>query len=320
MLSQNISDRISPSEFEPVRKKWERRGITSWDLETLPDAIDVKGAGNLKWIVFPGLEENPGNPKSVNLRLFERRDRAMAAHKKGVAALYGIYFSKDLKFLKRHLTLPPSLRPAAEYFGGKKNFEKNMSATVTDTLFSKNIRTRNAFYSHAESIAHLILKKGRELMCSVIPVLEVFLETLTGIEKMEAAHRFNQTTTSFFDGLRNELGRLVPDNFMQIYEPNRLVCLDRYIKSISVRAERALINFDKDRSKAEAVEIFSAGLNELLARLTASASEGKRKALEEFFWMIEEYKVSVFAQELGTAFPVSRKRLEKKLEELKRMR
>jgi len=45
----------------------------------------------------------------------------------------------------------------------------------------------------------------------------------------------------------------------------------------------------------------------------------KRKSFEEFFWMVEEFKVSVFAQELKTPFPVSAKRLEKKLREVERM-
>ena len=49
------------------------------------------------------------------------------------------------------------------------------------------------------------------------------------------------------------------------------------------------------------------------------ATEEKRKAIEEFFWLIEEYKVSLFAQELKTSIPVSPKRLDKKLKEIERM-
>jgi ATP-dependent helicase HrpA len=52
---------------------------------------------------------------------------------------------------------------------------------------------------------------------------------------------------------------------------------------------------------------------------TAGASEEKLKLIEEYRWMIEEYKVSLFAQELKTAFPVSRKRLEKKRQEIERI-
>jgi len=45
----------------------------------------------------------------------------------------------------------------------------------------------------------------------------------------------------------------------------------------------------------------------------------KKKAIEEYFWLIEEYKVSIFAKELKTAFPVSEKKLDKNLKEIERM-
>jgi ATP-dependent helicase HrpA len=64
---------------------------------------------------------------------------------------------------------------------------------------------------------------------------------------------------------------------------------------------------------------FNQSLNELVKGLNLRTSEEKRETIEEFFWLIEEYKVSIFAQELKTPFPVSKKRLDKKLNEIKRM-
>ena len=60
-------------------------------------------------------------------------------------------------------------------------------------------------------------------------------------------------------------------------------------------------------------------LDKLLQSISGNATAEKRKALEDLFWMIEEYKVSIFAQELKTAYPVSKKRLEKKIAEINRM-
>jgi len=53
--------------------------------------------------------------------------------------------------------------------------------------------------------------------------------------------------------------------------------------------------------------------------VSPQTSDAKREAVEELRWMIEEYKVSVFAQEIKTAFPISVKRLEKKIQEIGRM-
>ena len=60
-------------------------------------------------------------------------------------------------------------------------------------------------------------------------------------------------------------------------------------------------------------------LDLLLKTLRPDSSAEKRRALEELFWMIEEYKVSIYAQELGTAMRVSPKRLEEKIAEVERM-
>ncbi len=57
----------------------------------------------------------------------------------------------------------------------------------------------------------------------------------------------------------------------------------------------------------------------MLRDLPPYASEEKRQALAEFVWMIEEYKVSLFAQELKTAIPVSRKRIEARMGDIQRM-
>jgi ATP-dependent helicase HrpA len=88
---------------------------------------------------------------------------------------------------------------------------------------------------------------------------------------------------------------------------------------MQIRARRALLDFEKDQAKDRQVNTFADRLDKLLQALSANATAEKRNALEDFFWMIEEYKVSIFAQELKTAYPVSKKRLEKKLAEINRM-
>jgi len=106
---------------------------------------------------------------------------------------------------------------------------------------------------------------------------------------------------------------------MALYGRMRFVHLVRYMKAIEIRAQRALINFEKEKAKAKELRIFTDSLNELLKGLSPLVSKEKKNAVEEYFWLIEEYKVSLFAQELKTAIPVSKKRLEKKLRKIERM-
>jgi ATP-dependent helicase HrpA len=88
----------------------------------------------------------------------------------------------------------------------------------------------------------------------------------------------------------------------------------RYLQALLIRAERAELNPAKDAEKARRVQPYADALQSLRAKATGSAA--RREQLERFAWLVEEFKVSCFAQELGTALPVSAKRLEAALAEL----
>ncbi len=305
-------------ELKAARVKWEKTGITRWDFGDLPEFVSDSGEKTGHWIAYPALE-NSGLDKPVNLRLVGQQDEALAAHPRGVAALYAIHFSKDIKFLKRQSVLPADEAFLADYFGGAKNLTKQMVDGVIRELFRRNIRSQKAFYSHAESVAPKILSTGQELLGSLLPILTTYHEARNQIHKLRHRSRNNSLMVAFFQELTADLVRLVPETFITIYDKQRRGHLIRYIQAAAIRARRAAVDFEKDQSKSKGISKFTEGLNQLLSELSPRASDEKRQAVEEYFWMIEEYKVSVFAQELKTAIPISAKRLEQKLREIKRM-
>lgn len=322
ILSRDIfsmADQDKIDEFECAKKEQEIINITKWNFGDLPDTITITGKYGTKWVVYPGLELEKKDNKSIKLQLFQKRDEAVESHKKGVAALFSIYFSKDLKFLKKSLTPPKDKKKIANYFGGARIFEQRLYDSIINILFGRNIRTEDDFYSYAGFIGPDILKKGQELIDRILPVLEVYHETRLAIYNLENANKPGSNTAQFFNGLRNELSRLVPERFMNLYDNERLTHITRYIKAIGIRAQRASVNFEKDELKAKKLKIYVDRLDEMLKKLSTFVSEEKKLAIDEYFWLIEEYKVSIFAQELKTAFPVSEKRLDKKLKEIERM-
>jgi ATP-dependent helicase HrpA len=78
-------------------------------------------------------------------------------------------------------------------------------------------------------------------------------------------------------------------------------------------------NPDRDLQRMGQIRPHGERLARLLAGLTSASSDEKRRGIEAYFWMLEEFKVSVFAQELKTPIPISAKRLDKKAAELERM-
>ena len=107
----------------------------------------------------------------------------------------------------------------------------------------------------------------------------------------------------------------MPKTFLKSVPFDRLGDFVRYLKALRLRAERAQVNPAKDQTRAQLVLPYVAALKQLLAR--QPKERATQAVLEEFRWMVEEFKVSVFAQEIGTAIPVSAKRLDEQLAKLR---
>jgi len=113
--------------------------------------------------------------------------------------------------------------------------------------------------------------------------------------------------------LHAELNSLMSPRLLQSVSFERLAHLPRHLKALLVRAERAALNPVKDRERATQLAPYL----QATTNLAPAKSPEARTAIQEFRWMLEEYKVSLFAQELGTAFPVSPKRLDQQLEKIR---
>jgi ATP-dependent helicase HrpA len=141
-------------------------------------------------------------------------------------------------------------------------------------------------------------------------------ETLCGLESSHAA---NAVVRAYLQGLRAAAAALVPENFLTRYSDARLAHLPRYLEALEIRARRGVDNLERDLLRARELQVFSERLDRFRGMLGPQDSSAKRAAVEEFGWMIEEFKVSLFAQELKTAVPVSPKRLERLAREIDRM-
>jgi ATP-dependent helicase HrpA len=112
-----------------------------------------------------------------------------------------------------------------------------------------------------------------------------------------------------------ELEALVPRRFLETTSFAQLSHLPRYLKALATRIERAALNPTKDKERAQQIAPYLAALK-TFADKPPRSPEGQQ-ALEMFRWMVEEFKVSLFAQELGTAIPVSPTRLNQQWEKVK---
>jgi ATP-dependent helicase HrpA len=309
---QSASLDVTSDIWNEARRKWERTGLDTWEFGNLPESITLRE--NL--FAYPGLESED---KGVKVRLFPTHREAMGSHMKGVERLFSLVLAKDLKHLKRALTLPSDGLAGARYFGGAGVAEKALYEALLRQLFRKNIRTQEAFEALMEAGRAEMASRMRELRDRTVRVLEAYeraRQTLHGLEKGNRSHGAVQALCGH---IRGDLDALVPRDFLLVYDSERLDQIPRYVRALQIRAERGANDPQKDRIKTAQAEEAVQGLDRLMGSLIPTVSREKRDAVEDYRWMVEEFKVSLFAQELKTPFPVSLKRLDERRREIERM-
>jgi ATP-dependent helicase HrpA len=302
--------------FQKARAAWDKTRVIDWDFGDIPETVAITDDSAFHIHAYPGLE---AAEDCANLRLFKTLHEAQSSHRLGVMILYKLRFKEELAYLKKAVYLPDNMKTRTSALGGSKAIEKIIFEKIIRDLFARSIKTREEFIHYAQTVEHKILPYGQEVLRIIQPVLKSYFETLKEFQAHEATHRMNALARKFLSELRCELNRLMPPNFLEIYDNERLSHMPRYLKTFALRAERGLLHLEKAFSKTAEVKIFADKLIDMIKDLTPEASGEKKEAIEEFSQMLEEYKVSLFAQELKTAFPISKKRLEEKIREIERM-
>ena len=323
--------------WKQAQASWEKRGITTMDIGELPETVM---AGHYT-TAYPGLEsagagagESEGKEKGksaslvakaadgsaagavvgiVNVRLFRSRQEALDSHLNGIEALLLPKFAKDLEFVKRTLVLPEE--PKASYlpFEGKAALERRMAERLRAEVFRKNIRTGDEIKAYAGTVVKGLFEKGHLLRERTLGIIEARQKVRRALSKVEAAGRLGPVLKSILAGIRAEADALLPPDFLDLYDLDRLEHLPRYLEALAVRAERAGHGPEKDRAKAEQAAPFLTALDKLLIGLKPGDAPEKKAAVEDYRWLVEELKVALFAPELKTTVPVSAKRLAAKL-------
>jgi len=304
-------------------QQWERFGLTDWTGGDLPQRTTVSEGPPLPLYAWPGLEFADG---SVNLRLFRNPDLARTASLPGVQRLVELaiqkdlaWLAKDLRSVSRYESLYAPLGDSAELFGTSLEHLKRYLlpvepfAELTRRHFDAAVaqaRQRlpglaSEFMERLGSILQLRHQAQQRIGASASPA-PAQARTLASLSQLSPlpARRTNP--------LAEELNQLLPARFLERIAYERLPHLPRYLKALLVRAERAALNPAKDRERLHRLAPYVEALKQLAAR--PPRTPAAQRELDAYRWMVEEYKVSLFAQELGTALPVSPQRLDRQLE------
>lgn len=292
----------TPSPAGPV-DPWKRDGLTAWDFGEVPEQIDL---GRAHWpiIHFPALTDRGA---SASLRLFAEEAEARAHHDAGVTRLMAIALGRDWKALCRFPSLPARVTQflrAAEIQEAGLGDEVARAAVNRACLADRPaVRDAAAFRQRLDTCHASLASVQAEISRLVQAVLH---------EAADLDAQLNRSSTPLPAVSRSDLaGQLVWltfPGFVAAVPWNRLEHYPRYLEGMRVRLERAARNPDADTRKTGEIAPLWQRYETFVGREQKPPHD--RAALQEYRWMVEEYRISLFAQELRTACPVSVKRLD----------
>ncbi|MBS0630634.1 MAG: ATP-dependent RNA helicase HrpA [Verrucomicrobia bacterium] len=284
--------RAEPEAWRRARAKWETPAHTTWAFGDLPERVLVTEQAGVPVHAFPGLA---AVRDGVAINLFKTPEEAGAATQRGVAALLERQLGHDLGWLERDLralrelgALTATLAPMDELQAqGFDAIRRWATGRTVEPLTAATFST--------------VLDRAKADLRGLVPR---FCDLLREILTLRQALLVHPTPPP---GMDKDLAALIPADFLAVTPYARLAHFPRYLKAMKLRADRWKQNPAKDAERTA----------QLAPYVTAAAKARTQEGGEAVRWLVEEFRVSLFAQELGTAEPVSAVKLDRALAALR---
>ncbi len=279
----------------------------TWVFGTIPvKTADAKAGWSLEH--FPALHDD--GDKGVTLRLFADEKTAAQSHATGVTRLYLLALGNSVRCPFRRKQLPL----AAQLYLKSLNYDdaRISSDILSGAVCEAFVRNRPSIRDAKEFERRLHEEHSRiiEIQAEMTKLIsEAFIDAARIEERMQELNCPEET----MDSVLTQLAWLLYRGFPKNVPLAQLRHYKRYLKGAAIRVERAHTNPSGDRSKEERLAPYWQCYEEAITGKSQVKFDSTK--LTEIRWLIEEYRVSLFAPELRTAESVSPKRLDTKLAE-----
>jgi len=293
-------------------KRWQRDGITAWDFGDLPAQVRVVRAG----VALTGYPSLVDCGETVSLRLADLPSRAAVETREGIRRLAALVLARGVKTHIDHLPRLNEWTMLAAAMGGGSAFRKNLGDLMVDrAMFPEKgayPRSLSEFEQRMKQARQLLPVAAQDVVTLMGPLMESYGRVRRAIADAKAPPLWKYAV----DDVRQQVADLTVPGFLTAAPWGWLKQYPRYLEAVCRRLKKLMQSgVPRDRKAHETV---AACVERWRARKAAHEARGFfDPQLDHYRWMIEELRVSLFAQELGTAVPVSEVRLEKQWEQVR---
>ena len=308
-LRNKLGAKASASFSAIDHSMWNRDGLTDWDFDVLPESVDLQHGG-LRLKGFPSLLDRGEN---VSLRLADSAERAAFDTRLGLRRLFVITASKELKKHVQHLPEISRWQLLTATLPDKGKLPQQLAELIAERAFFASAsvplpRTKIQFQERVRMAKLRIPPAVQEVIELIGPLITAYTDARRAIDGCKLP--FAQTAIV---DCRDQLVRLTETGFLITTPWDWLQQCSRYFQAITLRIKK-LTSAGQARDQRAAIDV-APRWRKLTERLDAARQTGRYDPeLLTCRWMLEELRVSLFAQELRTAIPISPQRWDKQFE------
>ena len=296
-LSAEVAREDTP-DWRRARARWENEGRTEWAFDDIPARVHVCDQAGVPVYAYPALLPVESG---VALRLCKAPEEAQAATRRGLSHLFELQLRHELAWLQHDLRGLRALGVIAADWVSVEALQEQSYATLRRWICGRAVEPLTSASFTRE------LERARAGLRGIVPRVEDLLREILTLRQELLVH------PGEYPGMAGDLAALLPPDFIAATPFPQLAHFPRYLKAMKLRADRWKDNPARDAERAKRLSPYVGAMAVL------QAEAGGPKAAERYRWLVEEFRVSLFAQELGTAGPVSAVKLDRALAALRQL-
>ena len=306
-LQASLSHEVSEQFSKTIDWNIEQTGLTQWSFNELPVSIN-KTVNKLTIKGYPALQDDDD---SVSIVVVDSQEQADEIHHDGLKRLYLLNSKQQVKYLNKNL--PDIQRICMSYasIGGCNDLKQAIiDASIEKSFFQNNnvIRNHDSFEENLQQGTKDLVKQANE----ICQLLSQIFERYNKIRKQIKKNTKPNWLLSIAD-IQSQLDHLIYEDFIYFTPLKSLSHFPRYLQGIELRLEKLQQAAERDRQYTNQISPYWTHFIELNDEYYA------HPVFSLYRWMLEEFRVSLFAQGLKTSMPVSEKRLQKQWQEVKKL-
>lgn len=311
-LKQQWATEAAASFRQIPDSKYEKKGLSSWSFEDLPESITLQQNG-LEMTAYPTLVDKGD---SVDLTLMDTQKQAAEFSSKGLRRLFMLAESDAVKYLRKQL---PNIQTMCMHYlnvspapfgkveiDNKITLSEQLKTDLIDVAFDRCFILEQTPIRDKQAFEQRLKDKRSELILTATELAKQIAQPLAEYHAIAKRMSGNMPITALnaIKEIKQQLNYLIHQGFIHHTPDEALKRLPLYFQAIGHRLDKIKTDPTRDRQ----------WMNEVAPhwqRYLNNVNNNSSAQFQQYRWMIEEFRISLFAQSIKTAYPISAKRLDK---------